>query len=213
MRLLIVNPNSSPAMSDLIAETVESLGATATVVNPESGPAAIETDADEAAAVAACLAMLDQSPQLLAEADAVLIACYGDPGLQDIAAIADVPVFGIAQLSMAAASAVNERFGLIVAKPSAIDIMSRLATGYNHHLDAADIAASGASVLSMLHTPEEAYPQVLAAAQELKARGVNVVCLGCASMGRFAARLREDAGIIALDAVTVSVGLLRNAVA
>ncbi|MGB4137096.1 MAG: aspartate/glutamate racemase family protein [Microbacterium sp.] len=214
MRLLVVNPNSTARMTALIEGAVRATGAhDAVTVGPAKGPAAIETADDEKLAVRQVIALLDRHPELLSGADAVLLACYGDPGMAEVAAISPVPVFGIAQLSMGIAASLAPSFGLIVAKPSAVPIMSALAAGYGHALPEAAIEASGVPVLDLLDDPEGSYEAVRDAALRLKARGVDVVCLGCASMGQLAARLRADTGLIVIDAVQTSASALRGAAA
>jgi Asp/Glu/hydantoin racemase len=66
-------------------------------------------------------------------------------------------------------------------------------------------------VLDMLRDPEGTYPRILDAVQRLKAGGSEVVCLGCASMGQFAARLHADTGLTVIDAVLTSVSVMLNA--
>lgn len=211
MRLLVINPNSTGRMTALIDTAARATGATdIQTAGPEAGPVAIETTADEGAAVEATLAMLAQRKDLTEGIDAILLACYGDPGLAEIARASAVPAFGIAQLSMGIAATISERFGLIVAKPSAIQIMSDLARNYGHDLPATAIEASGVSVLSLLDDPDGSYPTVRDAAMRLKSRGVDVVCLACASMGQLSERLRADTGMVVIDAVQTSVAALRN---
>lgn len=210
MSLLVINPNSSSAMTALIERTVGDIGASGLrVVHPPDSPPAIETTADEAAATAAMLAMLAKQPQLLEGIDSILIACYGDPGLDEVATATRLPVRGIAELSMAVAASLDPGFGLVVAKPSAVDIMGRLARRHGHRLGEQRIRASGAAVLEMLEAPAEAYPRVRAAVEDVRAGGASVVCLGCASMGRFAPRLRLELGVV-IDPVATAVAVLQG---
>lgn len=211
MRLLVINPNSTQRMTALIDSAARSTGATSILtIGPDAGPLAIETTADERAAVDATLAMLAHRAELTDDVDAILLACYGDPGLEEISRASAAPAFGIAQVSMGIASAISRRFGLIVAKTSAIQIMSDLARGYGHDLPSTAIEASGVPVLSLLDDPLGSYPAVLDAALRLKARGIDVVCLACASMGQLAEQLRADTGLIIIDAVQTSVAALHN---
>jgi allantoin racemase len=212
MKLLLLNPNSTDQMTSLIADTARAAGAAdVQVVNPKDGPAAIETSEDEAEAIVHLQDLLAAEPSLIENADVVIIACYGDPGLEQIANFVPVPVFGIAQLSLGVASSLSGEIGMVVAKPSAVQIMETLADSYGHPLPTDRIEASGNSVLDMVRDPEGTYPRILDAVQRLKAGGSQVVCLGCASMGQFAPRLRADTGLTVIDAVLTSVSVMLNA--
>lgn len=211
MRAIYLNPNSSPEMSDLIAEKLDALNLCEnTVMNPSSGPSAIQTLEDEEEAVLHSLNLVKSKRTEVSDHDVLVVACYGDPGLKELRNQLDIPVVGIAQLSMGAASLLDKNFGLIVAMPSAISIMSDLAAKYGHQIKKENIIASGASVLEMVFQPEQSYERVLKAAKKLVANGVGIACLGCASMGQFAERLRQDSGIIVLDPIESSNVLINS---
>ncbi len=82
MRILVVNPNASVEMTNVIREQLHAVArpdVSVDVVNPPGAPPAIESALDEAACVPPLLTLVSQ-----AEAqgyDAVVIACFSDPGL------------------------------------------------------------------------------------------------------------------------------------
>ena len=81
MNLLIVNPNTSEAMTEDIRRTVEqakSPDVSVTVTGPDFGPEALESFYDYTLAAFGLCRLLEQKTE---QYDGVLIACYGDPGL------------------------------------------------------------------------------------------------------------------------------------
>lgn len=81
MNLLILNPNTSEAMTASIAQAaraVASAGTTITAVQPAFGPRSIEGHYDETIAAAGVAETVRLHG---AGMDAVVIACFGDPGL------------------------------------------------------------------------------------------------------------------------------------
>ena len=89
MNLLIVNPNTSDAMTEDIRRTVEqakSPDVSVTVTGPDFGPEALESFYDYTLAAFGLCRLLEQKTE---QYDGVLIACYGDPGLYAAKEICD----------------------------------------------------------------------------------------------------------------------------
>ena len=84
-------------------------GVEVTAVNPDRGPASIESEADSVVAAAEVVALM----RLLEPHDAYLIACFGDPGLDAARELTDRPVVGIGEAAYTAASLIAKRFAVI----------------------------------------------------------------------------------------------------
>lgn len=68
----------------------------------------------------------------LAEARAVIIAAFGDPGLNELRATLDVPVTGIAEAGMAEAAAGGRRFAVVTTTPALRDRIAATAARHGH---------------------------------------------------------------------------------
>ena len=80
VHLTVINPNTTESMTDLIAAEARRVAGPDTVVTartPAMGPASIESHYDEALAVPGVLQLIREDEQ----ADAFVLACFGDPGL------------------------------------------------------------------------------------------------------------------------------------
>jgi len=113
MRILIVNSNTTPAVTDRIgaaARAIAAPGTTITAVSAPFGLPLIVTRADWLAAGPATLAALAQHR---GSYDAAVIACFGDPGLDAAKALLDVPVLGISEAAFHAAAMLGRRFGVV----------------------------------------------------------------------------------------------------
>jgi allantoin racemase len=83
LRILVINPNTTAAMTATIeacAAAAASQGTTVTAVTPAMGPVSIESHYDEALAVPGLLAEIARAEEE-GSADGYVIACFGDPGL------------------------------------------------------------------------------------------------------------------------------------
>lgn len=112
-RLLVVNSNTNPAVTDriaLAARAAASPGTEIIAVTAPFGASLVVTRADWLAAASATLAALGAHRGAY---DAAIIACFGDPGLEAAKELLDVPVLGIAEAAFHAAAMQGGRFGLI----------------------------------------------------------------------------------------------------
>jgi allantoin racemase len=113
MRIFVINPNTSKSMTDHVRRELEKIkrdDTELTVVNPEHGPVSIESAYDEALAVPPTLELVRQANE--EGYDAVILACFSDPGLDAAKEISDIPVFGIEESSMHVAAMLGHRFAV-----------------------------------------------------------------------------------------------------
>src|SRR5689334_20782334 len=105
MRIKVINPNTTAAMTRRIGQAAANVAAAGTeilAVSPSMGPESIEGHYDEAISV---VGMLEEVRKGETDGcDAYVIACFGDPGLLAAREIATGPVIGIAEAAMHYAS-------------------------------------------------------------------------------------------------------------
>jgi Asp/Glu/hydantoin racemase len=113
MRILVVNSNTTPSVTERIgaaARAVASPGTEVVAVSAPFGLPLIVTRADWLAAGPATLAALAEHRGTY---DAAVIACFGDPGLDAAKELLDVPVLGISEAAFHAACMLGRRFGVV----------------------------------------------------------------------------------------------------
>jgi allantoin racemase len=125
VRLLLINPNSTASMTAAIAATAASVAGPDTVVeatNPVHGPASIENDEDERLCVPGLLDQVQLAATRPTESrpDAYVVACFGDPGLDEVRDLVDVPVLGIAQAAMHAAALAAGGFSVVTSMSATV---------------------------------------------------------------------------------------------
>src|SRR5262245_46545118 len=111
--ILVVNPNTSEEMTvaiDRIAQAAA--GSSANVVTRCSvqGPHTIEGPLDAALGVAGMLEVVGAYPYSF---DAVVVACFGDPGVEALRLLVRVPVIGIGAASFIQAACISQRFAIV----------------------------------------------------------------------------------------------------
>jgi len=113
MRLLLINPNTTQAMTDKVlavaragvSDEVELVGATG-----RFGAAYVASRAAYAIAGHAALDAWANAPGTF---DAVVLACFGDPGLDALREICPVPVVGMADAALFVAAQLGARIGIV----------------------------------------------------------------------------------------------------
>ncbi|MCZ8374453.1 MAG: aspartate/glutamate racemase family protein [Beijerinckiaceae bacterium] len=211
--ILVINPNSNPAVTQGFDEALEPLrrpGAPAiTCESLAEGPFGIESQA-HVDGVAMPLAKLVASRP---EADAFVIACYSDPGLFVCREATRKPVFGIAECGLLTALARGQRLGVIAIARRSIPrhirymrqmgIMDRLANERPLEMSVAE-TASGEGTLA----------RMIAVGSELRdLDGADVIVMGCAGMARHRKGLEAALGIPVVDPVQAAVTMALGAVA
>ncbi|WP_068115837.1 aspartate/glutamate racemase family protein [Tropicimonas marinistellae] len=195
--IVVINPNSSTTVTQVIRDTVAPLGPRFHCVDIPDGPTTIVTqdDVDSASPRVAALAAAQSEPA------AIVIACFSDPGLAETRARLNCPVVGIQEASVAAALALAPKFGIIALSEGPIERHRRQldAMGVLHRL-ALEVGLSGVSAQDAGHDPA-LYPQILAAGERLKAAGAGTVILGCGGFGPRRAVLQRDLGLPVIDPV------------
>lgn len=196
MRLLLINPNTTESITALMAgHAGRILGEEAEVraVTGRFGPRYI---ASRAAAAIAGHAALDSLAEHGAGADAVLLACFGDPGLDALKEAAAVPVVGMAEASCHLACLLGRRFAVVTGGvlwgPMLEEFVA--ARGLSSRLAAIrTVAPSGAEIAA---DPEGSLRLLADGCRAAAERdGADVVVLGGAGLAGLAGPVGDIAGV------------------
>jgi allantoin racemase len=213
-RIVVVNPNASASATALIegyVERLDGVGAELTTVGAASGPRGIDGPLDDALAAVEAVRLIARSR---AEADAFVLACGHDPGLDACRQATAKPVVGIAEAGFAAAALVAARFSVVVLSPSNSSAMRRLVVSYGHADRLASIVAMRTSATALFAAPEEGYDALLAACAEARERDfAEAIVLPGAAMAGLEERLSGDLGMPVVCGLSAAVRLAAALVA
>ncbi len=191
MRILIVNPNSTQAMTDAVARiAVEAAPAGVAIVarTSLSGPPAIQGAEDGEAAIPGLLAEIAKGR---AEGfDAAIVACFDDTGLAEARAAFGGPVLGIGQAAFHAAALLGGRFSVVTTLAVSIPVIEGNLIACGLAASCARVRASGVPVLALEADPTATERVAAEIARAQAEDGVAAVALGCAGMGALADALR-----------------------
>ncbi|MGA5464300.1 aspartate/glutamate racemase family protein [Mycobacterium sp. NPDC050041] len=208
MRLLLANPNTTASMTHAIAAGAAAVARPGTVVeavNPQAGPVSIENDDDERRCVPGLLDLLRQAERRSAgdRPDAYVVACFGDPGLDEARRMLAAPVLGIAQAAMHAAALAAGSFSVVTSMSATVPRAWQLAKAYTPSA-CSGVHACDIPVLRIDSDPSTIGPIGDLCAAALAGDGSRSIVLGCAAMARFAEPLRHRLGVPVVDGVAAA---------
>ncbi|ARQ03221.1 aspartate/glutamate racemase family protein [Pseudorhodoplanes sinuspersici] len=209
MRLHIVNPNTTASMTQGIAAAARMVAppdAVMTVTQPDFGPPSIEGFVDGAYAVPGMLARIIEAET--AGADAHVIACFDDTGLDAARAISNAPVVGIAEAAFHLASMLGTRFTVVTTLARSIPIIEDNLLRYGLDRRCARVRASELPVLLLESDPAGAQEKLGHEIERaLKEDGADCIVLGCAGMAALAEKFWLRFQVPVIDGVAAGVGL------
>jgi Asp/Glu/hydantoin racemase len=215
-RILVINPNSTEAVTRGIDQAVEPLrmpgGPAIDCVTLKEGPPGIETQQHVDSVVSPLLKLVREKDS---EYAAFVIACYSDPGLHSVREATKKPVLGISECGILTALTLGHRFGVIaILKQSiprhlryvgALGVTERLAGELPVGLRVTELSDEG-----------KTFGRMVEVGKALRERhGADVVVMGCAGMARYRQPLQDEIGIPVVEptqaAVAMAIGRVRLA--
>lgn len=207
MRILVVNPNTTAAMTGKIAHAARMAafrGTEIVAVNPQRGPESIEGYYDEVLAVPGLLEEMRKAPDM----DAYVIACFDDTGLDAARCLTSAPVIGIGEAAFHMASLLGHRFGVVTTLPRSIPAIENNLQKYGLAARCAKVRAADVPVLDLEHNHGEAGEKIAAEISlSISTDGCDAIVLGCAGMADLAHALSARFEIPVLDGVACAVKL------
>ncbi len=192
MRILLINPNTSPDLTEKVAAHARAIVGKGHEIVPATGRFGARYIATRAAAAIAAHAALDALAEHRRGCDVVFLACFGDPGLTALRELSPVPVVGMAEAACLQACTLGGRFSIVTGgllwKPmleefiAQIGLAERLASVRCLPQTGGDIARDPEGSIAALAA------QCRAAVEE---DGAGAVILGGAGLAGLASRITE----------------------
>ncbi len=211
MRILVINPNTTQAMTDEIAKVARMAAGPQTTIDcisPSAGPRSIEGSADE---VLAAYHTLDTVASTQGKYDAYVIACYGDPALAGCREVSSVPVIGIAEASFHMASLVAFKWSIVSVLPRVKPMLEELVHRNGMELRCASIRCTPLTVLEIEEDIDRAKRMMVEEArQAINVEGAEAILLGCAGLGPLDKRMQQELGVPVFDGTACAVKLVED---
>lgn len=209
--LLVINPNTSASVSELLQQHVQAevgLHVRVRTVTARFGAPYIADEAGYAVAShaaldawAAALARPQDGSGPAAATDAVLIGCFGDPGLLALRESSPVPVTGLAEAAFIEAAR-HGRFAIVTGGERWGPMLQRLAQALGHAPALAGIHTVVPTGAQLAADPAAARNLLAQACRDaVRQLGAQAVILGGAGLAGIAAQIQPGLGVPLVDSV------------
>ena len=213
-RLLLINPNISDSVSELIrAEALRSVaaGTTVEVLTAPFGVAYIETRFE---ALIGAYATAQLAAEHHERFDAVVVAAFGDPGVTGLREVLPIPVIGLTEAALASAHLLGHRISIIA-------ISQRIQAWYREVVEAYGFGSRLASIraldrpLASIGAVQDEHAQALKtlASRAVDEDGAEVIVLAGAPLAGLARSLAGQLPVPVVDGVSSAVRHAQSLVA
>jgi allantoin racemase len=207
VKILVINPNTNPKNTKIIADAIEPFkpeDVVIDIVSPEKGPVGLESYYHNSLASVNVHERIKQAEK--EGYDGVVIACYGDPGIEGAKEIIDIPVVGITEASYALAKLLCTKFLVVVSAETAVPRQVR----YIKSLGIPDyqyaVRPIGLTVLGVMSDRISAKELIAKNCENaLNETGAELIVMGCSGFSGLRGELEENLQVPIIDPVVAGV--------
>jgi allantoin racemase len=212
--IMIVNPNTSVAMTDAIVAAARKVAAPGTRIlgsTSARGVESVETNADE---VWGAFGVLEQ---VRAGEDGgmsgYVIACFGDTGLAAAKETARGPAVGMTEAALLTAAVVAARFSIITLPPRTREMSYRVVRAFGL-TDRCTVRAIDVGVSALVDGSAPVLDAVTAEARlAVEQDAAEAIVLGCAGLADLVGPLQVALGVPVIDGVAAAVKMVEGLLA
>ncbi len=205
-RILLINPNISDSVSDLIraeAQRSASPGTELEVLTAPFGVAYIETRFE---ALIGAYAAAQLAAEHHARFDAVVVAAFGDPGLAGLREALPCPVTGLTEAALASACLLGKRFSIVAISQRIRAWYRETVQGYGLEGRLASIRGLDEPLADIGSVQGDQGERLVALAERCVAEdGADVIVLAGAPLAGLARSLRGRLPVPSVDGVSSAV--------
>ncbi|PTW51403.1 aspartate/glutamate racemase family protein [Rhodovulum kholense] len=205
MRLLLVNPNMTEAMTDRMAEIARTVAPPETEILPLTAKRGFPYIASRAEAQIGGALAYDLIAEHAEGTDAAIIAAFGDPGLAGARELFDFPIVGMAEAALMSAAMLGERISIVTFSP----VMRRW---YGDSVRDAGlmprftgVRTPPAHVRDLANLQQNLRPELIRlCAQAVEEDNADVVILGGAPLAGLAPEIANEVEALVVDPITAA---------
>jgi len=214
VRILVVNVNTTVAMTEAIAASARSVAAPQTEIlslTPAIGADSVEGNFESYLAAVAVMDAVTRYPDPF---DAVVQAGFGEHGREGLQELLDVPVVDITEAAAHVAHLLGHKYSVVTTLDRAVPLIEDRLKLAGLDTRCASVRASGLSVLQLEEDPPATVEAIVGAAElAVRVDRAEVICLGCGGMAGLDEAVRARTGVPVVDGVTAAVKLAESLVA
>lgn len=212
-RILLINPNSSAATTDMMVAIAASAAGAGYAISGATATRAPAMITSVESLEAAAAEVVEIAVARAGGNDGVIVAAFGDPGLASVKAGVAVPAVGIGESSMLAAAQAGRRFGVATTTPLLKASIDRLPVSLGLAAHYSGTRFADGDPIELMRDPLRLREALAAAVQAcIDKDGAQAVIIGGGPLGQVAIELQPMFSIPVIApipaAVTRIIGLM-----
>jgi allantoin racemase len=205
-RILLLNPNTTVAMTDRLLAAAERVASPGTTLVPLTAPRGVPYIATRAEAQIGGAIALEMLATHHKSADAAIIAAFGDPGLLGARELFDIPVVGMAEAAMLSACMLGRRFVIVTFATALGPWYEDCVAMHGLESRCAGVRMLDGSFWSVSDVQEEKEALLVElACRAIAETSADVVILGGAPLAGLAAKVKDRIPVPVVDQVQAAV--------
>ncbi len=213
-KIAILNPNSTAYMTEDMARFAQAAlgeGWDVLALTNTAGPASIQSAEDGDMALPGLVDTCHQAIDLGAEA--AIIGCFDDTGLEQLRDLNLVPIVGLGQASCLFASVHAARFSIVTTTQGSVPVIEQNVSALGLSDRCVSVQAANVQVLHLSAGAQVRRSVVQAVERTAAADQVGTLILGCAGMAAMASDVASETGFRIVNPVTSAAALAAAVIA
>ena len=205
MRILLLNPNTSPSITALLDAAARPAAAPGTELVCMTGTRGVPFIASRTEAAIAAVVVLEMLAEHGPGFDAAIIAAFADPGLGAARELFPFPVIGLAEAAMLSACMLGGRFGIVTFTPALEAWYAECVALHGLQSRCAGIFTLDTGFTAIATVQAEKAEALVALAHTAVAGGADVIILAGAPLSGLAATVRERIPVPVVDSAVAAI--------
>lgn len=205
MAVILINPNSTTAMTDAMLAVAQSAAPDLRFEGWTShdGPPSIQGAEDGELATAPLLELIQKADA--ARAEGIIIGCFDDTALEQASKLAHCPVVGIGQSAYHLSALRNWKFSVVTTLSASVPVLEENIRDLGLEKYLGRVRASEVPVLAIHEDQAASQEQISGEARLAECEDdVDAIILGCAGMVSLTAAVRETVSLNVIDPVVAA---------
>lgn len=212
--IVVINPNTNPATTtETVALTRQACGENAEVEGM-TAPFGSRFLSDQRELDTAAIAVAEMVTQLAVDGrrrTGIMIAAFGDPGLDDARRLFTGPVVGIGEAGLLAGAADGRPFSIVTTTVGLGTLIEQMADDLGFAGQLRSVRRTPSHPSRLIGEPDLLFAELsLAAEQAVSLDGAQAIVIGGGPLAKFAKGIEHGLGVPVIDPIAAAVGSLMH---
>jgi allantoin racemase len=200
MKILILNPNTTAAVTDRIAAAAREAAAPGTEIVAVTAPRGLPYIANRAEAVLGGALVLELLAEHRPTVDAAVIAAFGDPALGGARELFDIPIVGMTEAGLLTACMLGRSFAIVTFAAGLVSWYRECVEWHGLERRCVAIRGLDGGFTALSEVQDEHRARLVALANRTAAEdGADVIVLAGAPLSGLAATVRDEIAVPVVD--------------